>query len=55
MIEVFASFVESHFIGFNLFKSKLLCFNCDTLNVPVFFNGKRIMYLLLVMIDVLVT
>ena len=43
MIEVCDSFANLHFIEFNLIKSKLLCFNCDTLNVPIFFNGKRIL------------
>ena len=43
MIEVCASFANFHFIEFNLIKSKLLCFNCDTLNVLIFVGGKRIL------------
>ena len=43
MIEVCESFANFHFIEFNLIKSKLLCFNCDTLNVPIFVSGKRIL------------
>ena len=42
MIEACESFAKLHFIEFKAIKSKLLCLNCDTLNVPIFFNGKRI-------------
>ena len=42
MIEVCKSFAKLHFIEFKPMKSKLLCFNCDTLNVPIFLDGKRI-------------
>ena len=32
MIEICESFATLHFMEFNPIKSKLLCFNCDTLN-----------------------